>query len=39
MRDDNPYEIYADDYEAWFVENNLFFESELDAIRSLLPDF
>lgn len=39
MRDDNPYEIYADEYEAWFVENNLLFESELDAIRSLLPDF
>lgn len=37
--DKNPYETMADEYESWFFKNNLLFQSELEAIRQLMPDF
>lgn len=39
MNQDNPYEMFADEYESWFTENNHLFMSEAEAIRSLLPEF
>lgn len=35
----NPYETMPEAYDAWFERNPLLFETELEAIRSLLPDF
>lgn len=32
-----PFEKYADKYEEWFVRNRFAYESELQAVRSLLP--
>lgn len=37
--DKNPYETRADEYESWFHENDLLFQSELEAIKQLMPDF
>ena len=39
MKQDNPYEMFADEYEAWFSENHHLFMSEVEAIRRLLPEF
>lgn len=39
MTQDNPYEILADEYEAWFSENHHLFMSEVEAISRLLPEF
>lgn len=39
MKQDNPYEIFADEYEAWFSENHHLFMSEVEAIRRLIPEF
>lgn len=39
MTQDNPYEMFADEYEAWFSENHYLFMSEVEAIRRLLPEF
>lgn len=39
MTQDNPYEMFADEYEAWFSENHHLFMSEVEAIRRLLPEF
>ena len=35
----NPYETMADEYEAWFEENDKLFAAEAEAIRQLLPEF
>lgn len=32
-------EIYVNEYESWFQDNRFIFESELDAIRQLMPPF
>jgi len=39
MKQDNPYEMFADEYEAWFSENHHLFMSEVEAIRRLIPEF
>ena len=36
---DDPYETHVDAYEAWFIQNDRLFATELDAIRELMPDF
>lgn len=33
----NPFDIYTDEYEKWFEENKTTFESELFAIRQVMP--
>ncbi|MBI5539085.1 MAG: class I SAM-dependent methyltransferase [Bacteroidia bacterium] len=33
----NPFDIYTDEYEEWFRLNDVIFQSELLAIRTLLP--
>ncbi len=33
-----PFEQHRDQYEAWFVENRLAYESEVQAIRALWPE-
>ncbi|MGB2728189.1 MAG: class I SAM-dependent methyltransferase [Halobacteriota archaeon] len=33
-----PFEMYADKYEEWFERNKIVYESELRAIRKLLPE-
>jgi SAM-dependent methyltransferase len=39
MQQENPYEIYADQYESWFSENQYLFASEVAAIRTFMPSF
>jgi SAM-dependent methyltransferase len=39
MLQENPYEIFADDYESWFTENHHLFASEVAAIRKIMPEF
>lgn len=39
MKQGIPYEIFADEYEAWFSENHHLFMSEVEAIRRLIPEF
>ena len=34
-----PFEKFTQEYEDWFVENKYTYQSEIKAIRSLLPDF
>ena len=34
----NPFNIYADEYERWFEENIITFQSELLAIRQVMPE-
>lgn len=36
---DDPFETYVDAYEAWFIQNDRLFATEIDAIRELMPDF
>ncbi len=33
----DPFEIYAEEYEAWFEKHPWAYQSELEAVRSLLP--
>lgn len=33
----NPWESLASEYEAWFVENKILFQSELLALRQVVP--
>lgn len=33
----NPFDIYTDEYEKWFEENKTTFQSELIAIRQMMP--
>lgn len=35
----NIYDQYAKEYDTWFVQNDQLFSSELDQLRSLMPDF
>ena len=34
----NPFEIYAQKYDEWFDKNKFAYESELEAIKELLPE-
>jgi ubiquinone/menaquinone biosynthesis C-methylase UbiE len=34
----NPFDRLAEEYEAWFVENNILFQSELLALKQVIPD-
>jgi len=38
MAKTEPFEDHPDKYEDWFIRNKLTFESELKAIKTLLPD-
>jgi len=33
----HPFENYSDDYDAWFTNNQLMYQHEIEAIRNLLP--
>lgn len=33
----NPFDIYTEEYEEWFRENNITFQSELKALRQVIP--
>ncbi|MBU0729559.1 MAG: class I SAM-dependent methyltransferase [Proteobacteria bacterium] len=37
MKTDNPYELHADSYEAWFDKYSYAYQSELAAVRMQLP--
>ena len=34
-----PFEKYTDQYENWFEKNRYVYQSEINAIREILPDF
>jgi len=34
---DNPFDIFSDEYENWFKENELIFQSELLALKQVIP--
>ena len=34
----NPFNIYTDEYENWFKENELIFQSELLAVKQIIPN-
>ncbi len=34
---DNPFDIFTDEYENWFKENELIFQSELLALKQVIP--
>lgn len=34
---DKPFDIYTDEYENWFIENELIFQSELLALKQVVP--
>ncbi|GAI25505.1 unnamed protein product [marine sediment metagenome] len=34
-----PFEKYTDRYENWFERNRYVYQSEINAIREILPDF
>ena len=34
----NPFDIYTDEYENWFIENELIFQSELLALKRVVPN-
>ena len=34
----NPFDIYTDEYENWFIENELIFQSELIALKQVVPN-
>ena len=34
----NPFDIYTEDYENWFIENELIFQSELLALKQVVPN-
>jgi ubiquinone/menaquinone biosynthesis C-methylase UbiE len=33
----NPFNLFTDEYEHWFIENETVFESELRALRRVVP--
>ena len=33
----NPFDTLASEYESWFVENKVLFQSELLALRQVVP--
>jgi len=33
----NPFDIYPDEYENWFIKNELLFQSELLALKQVVP--
>lgn len=35
--EDNPFEIFAREYEEWFIENKFLFQSELLALKQVVP--
>ncbi len=35
---ESPFDIYADKYDMWYKEHHAVYESELEAIRELLPE-
>ena len=37
MKKYNPFDLLAKEYEAWFVENKILFQSELLALKKLVP--
>jgi len=37
MAKTEPFDNFLNEYEQWFIENNYVYESELQAIRQLLP--
>ena len=37
MPKQNPFNILASEYEAWFVENKILFQSELLALKQVVP--
>lgn len=39
MKLSTPFDRYADDYDAWFDTHPTVFESEVEAIRELMPEF
>jgi|SRR5690554_3421133 len=34
---ENPFDLFSDDYESWFKENEIIFQSELRALKQLIP--
>jgi hypothetical protein len=34
---DNPFDIFTEEYENWFKENELVFQSELLALKQVIP--
>lgn len=34
-----PFEKYYQEYERWFEKNKYVYQSEIDAIKDLMPDF
>ena len=34
----NPFNIYTNEYENWFKENELIFQSELLAVKQIIPN-
>lgn len=34
---DNPFDLFTEEYESWFVENKTLFQSELLALRQVVP--
>ncbi len=37
MANKNPFENYAQEYDGWFEKNKFIYESELQAVKELLP--
>jgi len=37
MKKSNAFEMNADIYDEWFIKNNYIFDSEIEAIKNLLP--
>lgn len=34
---ENPFDIFTNEYEKWFKENNMLFQSELLALKQVVP--
>ncbi|NCC85117.1 MAG: class I SAM-dependent methyltransferase [Clostridia bacterium] len=39
MKQNDPYETQVDAYEAWFIQNDQLFATEVTAIRGMMPSF
>jgi hypothetical protein len=37
MTEQSPFDTLASEYEAWFVENKILFQSELLALKQVVP--
>lgn len=35
--EDNPFEIFTREYEEWYIENKFLFQSELLALKLVVP--